>query len=183
MSSSVKFQLVAVILLLTLVPAAAQAKSAKASAEASARANWTVQVDAIDVGDQSQIDPAFRVAIYENLVEELRSSKVFGKVIRSGSREAADAPALLTLKTALLKYVPGSETRRSVTTVTGATKIKVRIQLCSRDGQVLTERLVDGNVRFIGNNLRATRNLAHNVANAIKHTSLPTVAAATPSKS
>ncbi len=182
MSSSVKFQLVTLVLFLAFSHSAAHAKSAKASTEASARENWTVQVDAIDVGE-SQIDPAFRLAIYENLVEELKNSKVFGKVVRAGSREAADAPALLTLKTVLLKYVPGSETRRSVTTVTGATKIKVRIQLCSRDGQVLTERLVDGNVRFIGNNLRATHNLARNVANAMKHISVPTVAAAMPSKS
>jgi hypothetical protein len=35
------------------------------------------------------------------------------------------------------------------------------------------ERTVDGNVRFIGNNLKATRNLAHNVSKTITRTSLP----------
>jgi hypothetical protein len=57
--------------------------------------------------------------------------------------------------------------------VTGATKVKVRNQLCTKDGQVVLERVVDGNVRFFGANLRATHNLARNVANAFKQATLP----------
>jgi hypothetical protein len=68
---------------------------------------------------------------------------------------------------------PGSETKRAVTTVTGVTKLKVRNQLCTKDGQVVLERVVDGNVRFFGGNLRATHNLARNVANALKQATLP----------
>ena len=70
-------------------------------------------------------------------------------------------------------YTEGSETRRAVTTITGATKLKVRTQLCTREGQVVLERDLNGNVRFFGNNLRATHNLARNVAKAIKDSKLP----------
>jgi hypothetical protein len=57
--------------------------------------------------------------------------------------------------------------------VAGATKLKVRSQLCTREGQVVVERVVDGNVRFFGGNLRATHNLARNVAKAIQQSTLP----------
>jgi hypothetical protein len=79
----------------------------------------------------------------------------------------------LLLKTTVQKYTPGSETRRAVTTVSGATKLNVRSQLCTPDGQVVLERIVDGNVRFFGGNLRATHSLAHNVADSFKKATLP----------
>ena len=71
------------------------------------------------------------------------------------------------------KYTPGSETRRAVTTVTGATKLNVRIQLVTREGHVVLEHAVEGDVRFIGSNLRATHNLAHNIAVTLKRSVLP----------
>ena len=37
----------------------------------------------------------------------------------------------------------------------------------------MLENDVDGNVRFIGGNLRATHNLAHNVAATLKRSTLP----------
>ena len=74
---------------------------------------------------------------------------------------------------ALQKYSPGSETKRAVTTVAGATKLNVKSQLCTADGQVVMERIVNGNVRFLGGNLRATHNLAHNVAAEIQKSNLP----------
>ena len=132
---------------------------------------WSVQVDRVDPGDVN-IEPAFRVAIYENLLEELAKTKQFKQVFRSGDRNAG-GPDLLILKTTVQKYTPGSETRRAVTTVSGATKLNVRSQLCTREGQVVLERVVDGNVRFFGGNLRATHNLAHHVAETIKKSDLP----------
>jgi len=71
------------------------------------------------------------------------------------------------------EYTPGSETRRAVTTVSGATKLKVKSQLCTREGHVVLEHELHGNVRFLGGNLRATHNLAHNVAGTIKQSTLP----------
>ena len=135
-------------------------------------AQWNVQVDAIDQGDV-KIEPAFKVAIYENLLDELAKTKQFKQVLRRGDRNANGLQDLLILKTTVEKYTAGSETRRAVTTVSGATKLKVRSQLCTREGQVILERSIDGNVRFFGGNLRATHNLAHNVANAIKQSTLP----------
>ena len=131
---------------------------------------WSVQVDKVDPGDV-EIEPAFRIAIYENLLDELSKTKQFQQVYRIGDRNAG-APNLLILKTTVQKYTPGSETRRAVTTVTGATKLNVRSQLCTPDGKVVVERVVNGNVRFFGGNLRATHNLAKNVAEAIKKSDL-----------
>src|SRR5712692_11184092 len=105
-------------------------------------------------GDVS-LDPSFGAAIYENLLEELAKAKQFKQVFRSGDRNANDVPSLLVLKTTVQKYTPGSETKRAVTTVTGATKLNVRIQLFTREGHVVLEKVVGGNVRFIESNLRA----------------------------
>ena len=135
-------------------------------------AQWSVVVNQVDSGGLS-IAPEFEVAIYENLLDELVKTKQFSTVLRSGDRAANDVPALLILKTTVESYTPGSEKKRAVTTVAGATKLKVRSQLCTREGQVVLERVVDGNVRFFGGNLRATHNLARNVANAIKQSTLP----------
>lgn len=135
-------------------------------------AQWTVELNQVDTGG-SNIAPEFKVAIYENLVTELTKTKRFSAVVRSGDRNASGLSNLLILKTTIESYTPGSETKRAVTTVAGATKLKVRTQLCTRDGQVIVERVIDGNVRFLGGNLRATHNLARNVANVLKQATLP----------
>jgi hypothetical protein len=137
---------------------------------------WSVQVDRVDPGDVG-LDLSFGAAIYENLLEELTKVEQFKQVFRSGDRGANDVPGLLILKIAVQKYTPGSETRRAITTVSGATKLNVRIQLVTREGQVVQEHVVDGNVRFIGGNLRATHNLAHNVAATLNKSPLPLQAA------
>ena len=133
---------------------------------------WSVQVDRVDRGDVG-LEPSFGAAIYENLLAELAKTEQFKQLFRSGDRNANDVPSLLILKPTVQKYTPGSETRRAVTTVNGATKLNVRIQLVTREGHVVLENVVDGNVRFIGGNLRATHNLAHNVAVTLKRSALP----------
>jgi len=133
---------------------------------------WRVEVKPIDAGGSS-IAPEFKIALYENLVTEVTKSKQFSAVLRNGDSSANGVSNLLILKTTVESYTPGSETKRAVTTVTGATKVKVRSQLCTKDGQVVLERVVHGNVRFFGGNLRATHNLARNVANALKQATLP----------
>jgi len=121
-----------------------------------------------DVG----LEPSFRAATYE-ILEELAKTGQFEQLFRSGDRKVNDVPSVLSLKITVEKYTPGSETRPSVTTVNGATKLNVRIQLLTRKGRVVVENVVDGNVRFIGSNLRATHNLAHNVAVTLKLSTLP----------
>jgi hypothetical protein len=177
--------LAAVILLLCALPLqvfvpTVHAESSTDGKSGSAR-QWSVQVDRVDPGDIG-LDPSFGAAIYENLLEELTKTEQFKQVFRSGDRNANDTPGLLILKTTVQKYTPGSETRRAVTTVSGATKLNVRVQLVTREGQVVQEHVVDGNVRFIGGNLRATHNLAHNVAATLKKSPLPEQAAVLPEK-
>ncbi len=152
----------------------AQTAEAKSSSrrDSSRAAQWSVQVIKVDAGDIT-LAPSFQIAIYESLVDELGKTKRFKQVLRDGDRNAGDASDLLILKTTVQKYTAGSETRRAVTTVSGATKLTVRSQLCARDGHIILERTVNGNVRFMGSNLRATHNLARNVAKAIKQSSLP----------
>ena len=142
---------------------------------------WSVQVDRVDPGDVG-LDLSFGAAIYENLLEELTKTDQFKQVFRNGDRNANDVPGMLILKTTVQKYTPGSETRRAVTTVSGATNLSVRFQLVTREGQVVQEHVVDGNVRFIGGNLRATHNVAHNVAATLKKSPLPEQAARLPEK-
>jgi len=131
---------------------------------------WSVQVEQIDAGTVD-LSYSFQIAIYENLVIELNKTKQFQQVFRHGDVRAGEFPNLLLLKTTVEKYTQGSETRRAVTTVSGATKLSVRAQLLTREGRVVLERTVNGDVRFFGSNLRATHNLAHNIAKAIKQSS------------
>lgn len=153
---------------------AAQVTPGKSSSarDNSGGVQWSVQVVQVDPGDVN-LAPSFQVAIYESLLEELGKTKQFKQVLREGDRNATEVCDLLILKTTVQKYTAGSETRRAVTTVSGATKLTVRSQLCSRDGKVIVERTVNGNVRFLGSNLRATHNLARNVAKTIKQSALP----------
>lgn len=139
----------------------------------------SVQVDRVDPG-ATTLDPCFSDAIYENLLRELTKSKQFKDVFRSGDRNANDVSGVLVLKTLVEKYSPGSETRRAVTTVSGATKVRVHIQLVTRNGRVVLERAVEGDVRFIGDNLRATNKMASNTVKILKRSTLPAPATLIP---
>jgi len=162
--------LVAIILALPsrLPGQTAAAKSSGGNGASAAR--WSVRIDQVDPGNLD-LAYSFQIAIYENLVDELNKTKQFQQVFRDGDLRAGALPNLLVLKTTVEKYTPGSETRRAVTTVSGATKLTVRSQLLTREGKVVFERTVNGDVRFFGSNLRATHNLAHNIAKTIKHSS------------
>src|SRR5713226_3493020 len=148
-----------------------QTAAAKSSVDDGASATrWSVQIDQVDPGNLD-LAYSFQIAIYENLVDELNKTKQFQQVFRDGDVRAGEFPNLLLLKTTVEKYTPGSETRRAVTTVSGATKLTVRSQLLTREGRVVFERTVNGDIRFFGSNLRAKHNLAHNIAKTIKQSS------------
>ncbi len=149
-----------------------QTAAAKSSGgDGTSATHWNVQVDQVDTANM-ELAHSFQLAIYENLVEELKKTKQFQQVFRDGDLKANEVPHLLMLKTTVEKYTPGSETRRAVTTVSGATKLTVWTQLVTREGKVVLERTVNGELRFLGSNMRATHNLARNIAKAIKQTSL-----------
>jgi len=128
---------------------------------------WSVQVGTVDPGDTG-LDPCFSDAIYENLLRDLSKSKQFKDVFRSGDRNANDVSRVLVMKILVEKYSRGSETKRAVTTIAGATKLKVHIQLLTRNGHVVLDHTVDGNVRFLGDNLGATNKVAHNTVKTLK---------------
>jgi len=152
---------------------AGQTATAKSSGGTSGSdPQWSVQVERIDPGHMD-LAHSFQVAIYENLLEELTKTKRFKQFLREGDSKAGQLPNLLILKTKLVKYTRGSETQRAVTTVSGATKLSVQSQLITRDGNIVLDRSVQGNVRFFGSNLRATHNLARNIAKVIKQSEWP----------
>jgi len=149
-----------------------QSATVKSSGSGTSATHWSVQVDQVDPGTLD-LSYSFQVAIYENLLDELKKTKQFQQVFREGDHGASEVPNLLVLKTTVEKYTAGSETRRAVTTVSGATKLTVRSQLLTREGKVVLERTVNGDVRIFGSNLRATHNLARNVAKTLKESSWP----------
>ncbi len=162
--------LVAIILALPGRLHGQTAASKSSDGNGTSATRWSVQVDQVDPGNLD-LASSFQIAIYENLVVELNKTKQFQQVFRDGDLKAGEVPNLLVLKTTVEKYTPGSETRRAVTTVSGATKLTVRSQLLTREGQVVLQRAVNGDVRFFGSNLRATHNLARNIAKTIKQSS------------
>jgi hypothetical protein len=159
--------------------AAAQSAAAPSPAEKAKGPQWSIQVERIDPGDIA-LEPSFAAAIYENLLDQLEHSRHFKQVLRSGDRNASDVPNLLTLRTTILSFAKGSETQRAVTTVSGSTRIKVHNQLLTRDGKAMADQVVEGDVYFLGSNLRATYNLARKVASTLKKAKLPAPEAPAP---
>jgi len=147
-----------------------QTAAVKSGETSGSETQWCVKVERVDSAN-FDLASSFQVAIYENLLEELNKTRQFKQVFRDGDLKATETSNLLVLKTTVVKYTPGSETRRAVTTISGATKLKVRSELLTPDGKVVFERAVNGDVRFFGSNLRATHNLARNIAKALKKSS------------
>ena len=105
-------------------------------------------MQSVNPGDLA-VAASFQTAIYENLLAELNKTHQFKQVFREGDRKAQGVPNLLILKTTVVKYSEGSETKRAVTTGSGATKLIVRSQLATTDGKVVLDRTVSGDVRSL----------------------------------
>jgi hypothetical protein len=123
---------------------------------------YSIQVERVDAKVDG-VPAAFSAAIYENLISELTKSGRYQQVLRDGDKRADSTGNLVKLKTTVQKFEEGSETKRAVTTVSGATKVFVHMQAVGSDGKVLMEKDVEGAVHFIGTNLRATLNLANSM--------------------
>jgi len=121
------------------------------------------------VSPEVKLPAAFQYAIYEHTLEELKKSGRFQTIYREGDNAAAGASDLLTLETNATGFKEGSARERQVTTVAGATTIKVHIKLIDKDGKVILERDVQGQVHFFGENLRATYALAKSISKVIKY--------------
>ena len=123
-----------------------------------------IQVMIIRV-DGTPIPVEFRVALYENLIDQLRKKSVFQQVYRDGDRNAAAEPNLIELQCSVQKFEKGSEKMRQVTTVAGATSMTLRCSFKDKSGNTLLERDITGKVRFFGGNLKATYDFAKKAAN------------------
>jgi hypothetical protein len=150
-------------------PSAPAQKSVSRSSKTERISYSAIQIEPMD-SSESKVPPDFSVAVYENLIEQVAKTHKFEHVYRSGDRRAADAPDLLVLRSHVESFKHGSELQRDVTTVSGATSLKLRVQVETRDGRKLVDQDVQGKVRFIGGNLGATLDLSKKVARILSQT-------------
>ncbi len=143
---------------LTATPLLCEQPQPPASSPASA-----IEVEMIQPGEIS-LPAEFQVALYENLVQELQKNGGFSQVYRDGDRNAAGASGLVVLHTTVTNFKQGSELKRDVTTVGGATSITLHCKFTDKDGKVVLERDITGKVKLIGDNLRATDDFAKKAA-------------------
>jgi hypothetical protein len=115
-----------------------------------------------------KLPPAFQMAIYEYALAEVKKTGIFAEVYRDGDRRAADAVDRVVLHTDVRGFKEGSAKERQVTTVAGKTLIKVHMQLMDPAGKVVLEKDIEGKVRFLGENMRATFDLAKGIAHTFK---------------
>jgi len=126
-----------------------------------------IQVLRTDPPKDLLIPEDFRVSTYENVIVQLEKTKKFKNVYRDGDRRAADVTDLITLRLVPSAYTAGSQKKREVTTIKGATSISFTVTFVDRSGKVLLEKELEGKVRFYGENLRATYDLAKKVAQTV----------------
>ena len=126
-----------------------------------------IQIEPTDPGDVP-MPPEFRLAIYENLITQIEKSGRFQHVYRSGDKDAASVPDLITLRTTAQSFKKGSQKEREVTTVAGSSSIILKVHITDHAGQTLVDRNVEGKVRFFGENLRATYDFSKKVATIVR---------------
>jgi len=126
-----------------------------------------IQIAMVDAGD-IQIPAEFRFAVYERLVERVSASGAFQKVYRAGDHAADGITDLVTLHTKVEGFKEGSQTKRELTTVFGATKVDVTASVTARDGHALMDQKITGRVRFFGENLGVTDDLAKRITKLVR---------------
>jgi hypothetical protein len=126
-----------------------------------------IQIAMVDAGDV-QIPAEFRYAVYERLVERMRTSGVFQKVYRMGDHAADGVPDLVVLHTKVDTFKEGSQTKRELVTVLGATKVDITTSITARDGRSLMNQQITGRVRFFGENLGVTNDLAKRITKLVR---------------
>lgn len=154
---------IAAFLFVAVLSVACGAASAQTPAPAPAIKASAIQVLMVQ-SDEVKLPLPFQFSLYEQLIEQLAKSGKFQHVYRDGDKAAADATDLVTLHSNVFGFKQGSEEKRQVITVAGATQIKVHVQFTDKSGKTVLEQDVTGNVRFIGGNLRATLDFAKKVS-------------------
>jgi hypothetical protein len=144
--------------------------SAIVSAQTAAKpklAASAIQIAMVEAGDV-QIPAEFRYAVYERLVAQVRTAGVFQKVYRMGDHAADSVPDLVVLHTKVDTFKEGSQTKRELVTVIGATKVDVTASVTARDGHSLMDQKITGRVRFFGENLGVTNDLAKRITKLVR---------------
>ena len=129
----------------------------------------SIQIEAPDAGNVP-LPPEFRIAVYENLILQIEKTGKFQHVYRSGDKDAVNAPDLVTLRTTARAFTEGSQKKREVTTVMGATSLTVNVRITDRAGQSIVDRDIKGKVVLMGENLGATYDFSKKVAKIIRDT-------------
>ena len=114
--------------------------------------------------DEIKLPAEFQVSLYEDLIQQLEKKGGFQHVYRQGDRNAEKAADLVVLHSTVTGFKQGNEELRQVTTVAGATSIRMHCVFKDKDGKTVLESDVTGKVRFFGGNLRATYDFAKKTA-------------------
>jgi hypothetical protein len=126
-----------------------------------------IQIAMVEAGDV-QIPAEFRYVVYERLLERMRTSGAFQKVYRMGDHAADGIPDLVTLHTKVDTFKEGSQTTRELVTVLGATKVDITASVTARDGHTMMSQQITGRVRFFGENLGVTNDLAKRITKLVR---------------
>lgn len=131
------------------------------------RSKPTVIVEPVGAADV-RIPAAFRMAIYEDLVERFERSGLFSQVYRSGDRSAESNPDALTIRAEVEKFKEGSQTARELTIFLGQTKVTLDVKLTKGDGTNVVNQKVEGRVLFFGENLGVTHDVAKRILKILR---------------
>ncbi len=156
---------------IALLPLAAVFLLLRGGALAEEKPQPKIHASAIQIlmvqSDEVTLPIEFRLALYENLIEHIQTTNKFQHVYRDGDPAATTVPDLIVLHSNVYGFKKGSEEKRQVTTVSGATSIKVHCLFTDKTGRSELAQDVTGEVRFMGGNLRATLDFAKKVANVV----------------
>lgn len=159
MKSLLRSGIVGLALLAAVVTAPvlrAQSKPAKIKASA-------IKVEMIH-SDEIKLPAEFQVSLYEDLIQQLEKKGGFQHIYRQGDRNAEKVADLVILHSTVTGFKKGNEELRQVTTVAGATSIRMHCVFKDKEGKTVLESDVTGSVRFFGGNLRATYDFAKKTA-------------------
>jgi len=126
-----------------------------------------IQIQQIQ-SDDVKLPAEFQMSLYENVIEQVEKTKKFQHVYRDGEMSAAGVPDLVTLHCTVKGFKQGSAMARQVTTVAGKTTIEVHMQFTDKDGKSVLETDTKGQVRFFGENLRATYDFGKKVGGVVR---------------
>src|ERR1700722_2819210 len=125
--------------------------------------------------DEIQLPAEFQISLYENLIQEMQKKGGISHVYRECDRNADGAANRIVLHSTVRGFKQGSEMARQVTTVAGATSIRIRCEFTDPDGRLLLARDISGSVRFFGGNLKATNDFAKKAAGVAHESVVPVV--------